>query len=390
MSKKVMRRLTIAGIIAVAVLVVARLVIDPIATHQTRKALAAMEGLRGDFERVHVTVFPPRYAISQLALFEQPGDQREPIFFAEAIDVAVDWRGLFHRRVGAGVRVFEPKITLAGAQKEPKEPKAQRAPDVSQQLRDAFPLQIERIELFDGEILVRVDDAPARPEVWLHDLSLTAQNLATRKALSGARPATVSARGVVGRSGHMDLFVSADPLASPLAFAGRFELVGLRTAELYRLIEPKTKLHAPEGTLDLFAEFKASGGRIQGGVKPVLKNVKVQTSDDGIWERVKAWAANLGVKLASDRVPERNAVVTTIPIQGRLADPDVQLWPAVLGVVRNAFVEGIASGFSHLPPPQAARPEGPVEQAKRALDDEGGVPKAQPARPDPGAKEKAR
>ena len=30
-----------------------------------------------------------------------------------------------------------------------------------------------------------------------------------------------------------------------------------------------------------------------------------------------------------------------IPIRGRLDDPQIQLWPTVLGVVRNAFVEGI-------------------------------------------------
>ena len=53
----------------------------------------------------------------------------------------------------------------------------------------------------------------------------------------------------------------------------------------------------------------------------------------------------------SDRVPNRNAVATVIPIKGTLTGPDVQLWPSIFGVLRNAFVEGLTSGYAHLPPP---------------------------------------
>jgi hypothetical protein len=93
---------------------------------------------------------------------------------------------------------------------------------------------------------------------------------------------------------------------------------------------------------------------------------------------MKAWLADEGLRLFSDRVPERNAVATVIPIKGRLDDPDVQLWPTVLGVVRNAFVEGISSGFTHLPPATADKPQGKIEQIGNALKKDEGPPKAQP------------
>ena len=128
----------------------------------------------------------------------------------------------------------------------------------------------------------------------------------------------------------------------------------------------------------MFAEFKAAAGEISGGVKPVLKNVKVAPTEDDFGNKLKAWVADEGLRLFSDRVPERNAVATVIPIKGRLDDPEVQLWPTVLGVVRNAFVEGISSGFTHLPPPTADKPQGKVEQVKDALKKDEGPPKAQP------------
>jgi hypothetical protein len=177
----------------------------------------------------------------------------------------------------------------------------------------------------------------------------------------------------------MKLKVSADLFASPLAFSGHFDLVGLRVAELYDFIAPKTKLQTPRGTIDLFAEFKSKGGHIEGGVKPVLKDVDVRPVEPGAWDRFKAWLADLGVKAASDHT-ERHAVATIVPIEGRLANPDVQIWPAILGVVRNAFVEGIAGGFAHLPPPVAPEKKGPLTQAKDALTKAKGPPKAQPVK----------
>ena len=67
----------------------------------------------------------------------------------------------------------------------------------------------------------------------------------------------------------------------------------------------------------------------------------------------------------SDRVPACNAVATVIPIKGNLTDPNIQLWPTIFGVVRNAFLEGLTSGYAHLPPDAAPGMEGAVKQDAR-------------------------
>ncbi|HVU52273.1 MAG TPA: DUF748 domain-containing protein [Polyangia bacterium] len=372
------RRLAWAALVIVALFVGLRLALDPIAAHETRQGLARMQGFRGDFDRVHVTLFPLGYTITHLKVIQEPGGRWEaPIFYAERTHVDLVWHRLLRRQLVAKVRIVRPKIIVENEATKPSTT-AKRAPDLSTELRQVTPLDVERIEIVRGELLFRDRTEPRRPELWVHRLDVAAENLATRERLAAGRPTTLSAKGTVGRSGALDLFVSADPYASPLAFAGRFELVGLRAAELYDWIEEKTKLQAPEGTVSLYAEFRASGGRIEGGVKPVLENVHVAPAAPGVWDKLKAWLADTGIKLASDRVPGRNAVATTVPIEGRLVDPDVQLWPAILGVVRNAFVEGVSSGFAHLPPPEAPHREGKLDQAKHALEKKQGPPKAQP------------
>ena len=372
------RRLVVAAVVVVAVVVVVRLTLDPVVTRLTRRGLSRMQGLRGDFEGVHVTVFGPGYTITRFKLVEDPGgDWRAPVFYAETVHIGLEWRRLFHRELVARAVIVEPKVTvLAGA--GPAKPKRLKTPDLSAQLETITPFKIDRVEIRRGEFLFRDASQPGHPELWVHRLELVARNLATRESLAHDNPATIRATGTVGKSGDLKLSVSADLFASPLAFEGRFDMVGLRVSELFAFVAPKTKLQTPKGTIDLFAKFEAKGGRVTGGVKPVLANVEVRPAEPGVWDRFKAWLVGVGLEAAKDHVPERHAVVTIVPIEGRLASPDVQLWPAILGVVRNAFVEGIASGFADLPPPVAPEKQGVVEQAKNALSKGHGPPAAQP------------
>jgi hypothetical protein len=383
---KVARRLVVAAAIVVVVCVVVRLILDPIATYETRKQLAKMDGARGELDGVHVTLFPPSYSIEHLAIWQTPGGtRREPIFYVDHASAALSWHELWHRRLVAELRLEQPKISIIQRKVAPSKP-AGPPPDLSSTLANATPFRLARVEVVGGEILFRDDTAPLHPEVWVHGLDLAGENLVTRAGLDGGRAARVSAHGTLGRSGEIKIFVSADPLASPLAFAGRMSVTKFRAAELFDFLEPKTHVQTPKGTIDVFAQFESKAGALTGGVKAVLENVDVRPTSDGLWDRLKAWLGDKAVKIASDRVPGRNAVATTVPITGTLTHPDVQLWPTVLGVVRNAFVAGLASGFSNLPPATAPAPEGKLEQAKKALSKSAGPPKLQPhAAPSRGA-----
>ena len=383
MPKGILIPLVTLGIV-VCLTIVIRLILDPLATHETRKALDQMEGFRGDFKSVHVTLFSPGYDINHLKLIEVPagGDKndvadRDPLVYVEHAHLGISWRELLHLRLMAGLRLVNPKIIIT--QKKTASGST-KAPDLSEQLQKVTALKVDRIEILGGEILFREGAGPREAQLWVHHLELVAQNLATRPGLANGRPASVSAHGVLGRSGDLDLFVSADPFASPLSFAGQLSEKGLRAAELYEFIEPKTHLQAGKGTIDVFAEFVSKDGMLSGGVKPVLKNIEIRPTDAGVWDRMKAWLADKTVRMASDRVPDRNAVATTIPLKGKLTDPDVQLWPTILGVMRNAFVQGLASGFENLPPPTAEKKEGVLEQAKNAVKKDQGPPKAQPSK----------
>jgi Domain of Unknown Function (DUF748) len=377
------KRLAIVLGVVVALCLIVRLILDPLATRETRKVLHGLDGFDGDVGGVHVTLFPPSYTITRLAVWPTPdGTRREPLFFVERLHATLSGADLFHLHLVGSLRLEDPKVSIINhraAKPEKTAKPAAPAPDLSPQLTKAVPFRVARVEIVRGELLFRDDTEPLHPEVWVHHLELVAENFANRTKLEGGRPTRVTARGMIGKTGALELFVTADPLARPLAFAGRLSMKQFEVRELYAFVEPKAHVQTPKGTIDVFAEFVSRAGALTGGVKAVLKNVEVRPISDSLWDRLRAWLGDKAVELISDRVPGRNAIATTVPIKGALTHPDIQLWPAVLGVVRNAFVEGLASGFSNLPVPTAPEKEGKLAQAKDALTKSEGPPQAQPA-----------
>ena len=268
----------------------------------------------------------------------------------------------------------------ANAKAEAKRKDDRGAPeliDLADELRKITPLAVDHIDIVDGQVAFVDVSRKERPELWLHDLQLSVENLTTRVHLTEGRPVLLTATGTLANSGTVSIFVTADPFEKGLTFSGRASVVGLQTAELYKFIEPATKMQAPHGTIDIFVEFDCRNGELTGGVKPVLKNVEIRPGGHGPWTALKAWASDLALRIFSDRVQERNAVATVLPIKGSLTAPDLQLWPAIFGVMRNAFVEGLTSGYAYLPPSTANQKQGVLKQGVDALTGSA-PPKAQP------------
>src|SRR6478609_8388446 len=137
------RRLLIAAGAVVVVVAIVRLLLDPLATHYTRKALNDAEGIRGDFYSVHVTVLPPGYTIHRLKVVEHPRDDwKHPLLYAERIAVRVDLGELLHGRLSARVRLDEPKLVISKRAKS-----AAGVPDVRDALYRVTPARVTRVEV---------------------------------------------------------------------------------------------------------------------------------------------------------------------------------------------------------------------------------------------------
>ncbi len=373
------RALRVAGIALVVVLLVlaaAALAVQPIVTRRTHHALEHMKGLWGTFDHLEVNLAKLSYSVHDLRIDRVEGGRRERFVQVRRLEAGLYWSELVRGHAVGALLLEGPKIELHAREEPSRKPPTQLPQDLGEALQKFVPFRLDRGEVRDGELVWVNEKVPERPRLWFHDIDATLENFATRAALSRGEPTVLALSGTMGRSGQLSIFASADPLAKGLTFAGSARVKGYDLVELGQLLASTTGVAPSHGRLDLSARFKCVDGHLSGGIRPVLRNADVKQAKPGLGNRLKAALADLSIGMLSDRVPERNAVATTIPIEGNIRDPNAKLWPTVAGVLRNAFVAGLSDSLANLPPKSAHEQESPAQQARRPPATKKGLPGA--------------
>jgi Domain of Unknown Function (DUF748) len=361
------RRAAAIGVGVLLVLIVAvRLALTPFLEWRLRRSFEHMHDLRGTFSRLEISVLQLSATVYDLRIEKLSREgRRTPYLQLARWEFGLYGTELLHGHLVCASKAEHPKVSLVSSPR-PRQQQLGEAPEIGKKLQSIMPFRLDRLEVRDGEVLWIDAAVPERPRLWLHAVEATVENLASRAALAKGEPSVLAASGTLQKTGKVSLFASADPLAKGLTFAGQARLVGLQLPELGELLAATTELTPSHGTLDLSLRFKSVDGHVTGGIRPVLKNPGLQQAKPGLGAKLKEILADIGIELFSDRVPGRNAVATTIPIEGDVRRPDAQVWPTVLGIVRNAFVEGLTNSLAHLPPSGGGEEQQPETKARRA------------------------
>ncbi|HYG64437.1 MAG TPA: DUF748 domain-containing protein [Thermoanaerobaculia bacterium] len=235
---------------------------------------------------------------------------------------------------------YTHSAATAGAEKR-------RAAEVSEAAQDdqpPMPVHIERLELADS-VLGLVNRNADRPyRVFVDGADLTVTNVS-----SGFRegPATAKLTGRFMGSGAASATATFREEGSGPDFDLNVAIEGASLPSMNELLRAYGKLDVAEGTFSVYSEIKVKNGRIDGYVKPLIKDVKVYDPEQDkekpvlkkIYEKVAGGLANI-----LDNRP-RDEVATVADISGPISDPDTSTWEVIVRLVSNAFVKAILPGF---------------------------------------------
>jgi hypothetical protein len=351
--------------------------LEPLTRWETRRILAGLHGMRGTFDAVGIRLGDLSYEIRGLRIdkLDESGKPR-PFFQVQAAHAGVYGEELLHGHLVASIDLTAPKLTLVESSRPGERRSPKEAGGLAQRAERGFPLRIDRVQVKGGEIVWVEAREPEQPVLRLHGVEATLENFATRASLARKEPTVLAATGTLQSSGRVQVFATADPLAKSLTFAGQGTVRDLDLREVGSLIESRSDVRPKKGTIDVFARFEAKQGALTGGVRPVVRGADLKAARPGLGPKLKELLADAALHIFKDE--KTKAVATTIPIEGTVNGPQTQVVPTIMGVLRNAFVRGLQGGLRGLPPPRAEKPQGVVEQARRALDPGAGQPRAQP------------
>lgn len=161
--------------------------------------------------------------------------------------------------------------------------------------------------------------------------------------VSGSDPATLTAGGRPMDAGRFDVKGRFRSDAAGAEVDLDLAVQTLALATLNEALAAHGALPLASGTFSLALDANVRRGRISGEVTPVLADVEVREKEDAGFVRSVAETTVDAVTGLLEN--ERGDIATRTTLSGTLPSPSVGVWEALVGLLRNAYVEAVAPEY---------------------------------------------
>ena len=330
------------ALVFIALLIAFRLYLPTLVLHYVNKELSTIPEYRGHVDNISISLWRGAYQINHIELNKLTGQVPVPFFSANKIDLSVEWAALFHGAVVAKIKFYKPIVNFV---KGPTEASSQSGMDSSwiQVVRNLMPLNINRVDIINGEIHYRDFNSTPHIDIFLSEINARANNLRNKIDKNKVLPATISVSCVCFKTGKLSLDMALDPLNEQPTFELIERMKGVELTTLNNFTEAYLKFEMIGGTMELYTEIAAKDGAFDGYTKPLFHDIKVQTNiqeNKNIWHWLIANSTQFVTNIFSNHSHEQQ-FATRIPIKGTFKNPAPDKWAAIGGVLKNAFIQAL-------------------------------------------------
>ncbi len=329
-------------LIIIGSLVAIRIALPYILLHVANDRLSKMPGYYGHIQDLDLALIQGAYQLDSFYLdrVDTATLERTPFIAALTIGLSVEWKALFDGDLVGELDAEAPMLRFTRGKAEPEDVQADTA-SLGDLLKDFMPLRINRLVMTNGRI--EYVDEGSRPPL---DLALTevngiARNLTSVQDEDKLLPANIDVAAML-YGGPVKFNMALDPLSRTSLWDMDFSVEDMHLPEVNDFFQAYADFDVNKGTLSLYTEIATRDGAFTGYVKPVIKDLDVlgkEDRKDNILRKI--WEGAVGTAGTILTNPRKDQVATKIPLQGRLDDPKVRSWVAIIDLLRNAFIRAL-------------------------------------------------
>jgi hypothetical protein len=203
--------------------------------------------------------------------------------------------------------------------------------------------QVKNLHLTNGDFgfVNQAEDPDYRISLASFDLQLT--NFSNRFAAGEAK---AHLEGTFMHSGKALATAAFRPEQNGADFDLLVAIEGTRVTTMNDLLRAHAGLDVVSGSFSVYSEIRVHDGRIDGYVKPFIKDIDIydpkQEEEEGLIGKLKEAVAGTLAKLLENR---RDEVATQFDISGPVENPEASSLQIVLQLIRNGFFQAILPGF---------------------------------------------
>jgi len=346
-------------LVVVVVLVAARLALPYAVKSYLNRHMDRMGDYHGQLADVGIHLWRGAYSIERLQVVKVSGKVPVPLFDAAHTDIAISWRALRHGRLRGKVAFTGAALNFVDGEGGDDSQSGQGV-NWRRQLEMLVPIRLDEVAVHDSTVTFHNFTSEPRVDLKMTDVDGTIVNLTNADRRQGRRVATLQATAKVLGEAPLQVKASIDPLERRGDFAMELRIRDIQLTRLNDFARAYARLDFAGGNGDFVMQLGARDGRLDGYAKPLLHGVKIfswkQDVEQGgknplrvAWEAVAQGVTSLFKNHAKDQF------ATRVPISGRIDDKKLGTWAAIVGVLRNAFVQAYTPQLEHLEP---APPDG--------------------------------
>lgn len=321
-------------------LLIFRLALPGIVKNYVNKKLNQLPGYTGHVDDIDISLYRGAYVIKGLLLKKKTDPPKYPFIEIERADLSVQWGALFKGRLVGEVILDHAEVNILATEEIDKEPSKD---SWTKTVKALMPMTINRLQINRGQLAYL--DLKKKPptDLYIHELQLTALNLANVDKSGKKLPSHVSLTGVSLGGGHLKADMDVNALKDIPDMAVALSLKGTNLLSLNNFFEGNTKMDVERGTIDIFSKMTLMDGEMNGYVKPFISNLKVLDVKKDIKKKggalrvIKKAVVGLFAKAVTN--PKTKKIATVIPIKGNVKDPKTSGWATFVNVLRNAFIQ---------------------------------------------------
>jgi hypothetical protein len=302
----------------------------------------SIPGYEGSVQDIGIDLYRGAYTIYGLKIDKKNGHIPTPFISIPQVDLAVQWKALFHGRIVSNIELDRPVLNFAV-----KNDIKQTGADVdwTTPIKNLSPVDINRVSFHDGKITYQ--DFSSHPQVDLYITHMDGEVSNLRNVVNASQPMPSS------------VFIKGDSIG-----AGKLEIKGrMNILKVVPDMDIDTKLenvHLPAlnnytnayaaidvkgGTLSVYCEFIIKNGHVSGYVKPIATHISLIDLHKDANPIKVTWEALATVVLKIFTNLHKDQFATKVELEGNIDHIGTSTWSAIEGILHNAFVSALHKGF---------------------------------------------
>ena len=298
--------------------------------------------------QVELSVWRGAYRLKGIVIRQTMGNVPVPFFTAREVELALEWRSLWHGEVVGTLRMDQPELNFVDASDQDGKQTGAHGAWMGL-IAKLFPFRINTATIKNGTVNLRTYEGPVPLNVHLTQVEITVSDLGNIQEETAPLVATVTASALVMDQAKCECYVQLDPSSYYPTFRLSARLLGLDVTAVNGFAQHYGAFDFEKGWFDFVVEAEAKEGLINGYAKALFRQLQIlkvpKDFEDGkILEGI--WQGILSVVAFLFKNHDRDQFGTLVPFEGDLTGGTNPDYPALLvNVLRNAFVEAYLPRF---------------------------------------------